>query len=774
MSRANGAARKAYTHSNLLMCSYISVGLQFASSGKRVLFPWQTQPAVFRASCDDGKVSGTGNKNLLSNLLQSGCLLKSLITVLSLVFLLVGCEGSDRVIHGANPAAGTNGSGTPDNSNSGDGNDTTDGTDTDGSDTGDNNEDNSGSGSGSGTDNTDGGNGGDSDNGSNENTDDTDNTDNTDDTDDTEGEGEGEGENTTPPAAATGLSVRHESGQTFLTWDEVDDTTQYHVYRSSQPITTSNLASAAQLTSKWGAIDQDSSMNKYGTVNMLQYLVIEERGSQLSDTTGLFVYTTQPGEAGDAYYAVTSVGDGGENTTIVADSNTNATAVTESVTDPKPVLVSSFNDGKSRTYTHFMDYADWNPTLNGYAFSYFVTLPENFVATESYPLQVSLHEFGGKAFPIAASEYNWETIQVFPSDPGLDENTMHTWWYGYAADHNYKTDGLIPDSGSIRNFTEARVMRTIKEVIDAPDIPVDTDLIHAVGNSMGASGALSLGLRYPSIFTGIYASQPMTNYVSSPLFQENFMRLWGEQQDNLPNIISGPYSESISKYSAEGTDAVAIWDWMNHHQQIPDRRADDFAYMIIDIGKADTTIDYPTQGAPFIQALTEGKAPFTALLADGIDHRWRAFSAVNVDQFALAESSPVPWHYPNSTALIALQNASGSGPVVPNVAGDDTYNMTIEWSTQQHAFHSPIVETANSFAVSLRSTNGAQTASVTPRNTQSFKPAVGAICSWNATRNSDDIQIASGQSIADANALLTVHDVPVPTGTGSRLSVTCP
>ena len=302
------------------------------------------------------------------------------------------------------------------------------------------------------------------------------------------------------------MQAVHRSGQTFLTWEEVGGDTQYHIYRSDQPITTATLSDASLLTSRWGPIDQDSSFNKFGAVGAPDHFIIEDGGSPLEPDTGLFVYTTQAGESGTAYYAVTSTANGRENKEISVGSNAVATAVEESVSTPVPVLAFQFSEGLGRIYTQFMDYSNWNPTLNGYAFSYIATLPHNAEPTRSYPLQISLHEFGGRSFPLAHSENNWETIQIFPSDPGLSENTMHTWWYGHAADHNYLTDGMVPDSGTIENFTEQRIVRAVNEIIANPDFSVDTDAIHVAGNSMGASGALSLACtirRYSVEFTQV-------------------------------------------------------------------------------------------------------------------------------------------------------------------------------------------------------------------------------------------------------------------------------
>lgn len=601
-----------------------------------------------------------------------------------------------------------------------------------------------------------------------------DETDNADTGDDSNATSTNDNSNNSPPPPTTdGLQAVHRSGQTFLTWNEVDNTVHYHIYRSTQPITTENLSTATLLTSRWGPIDADSSLHKHRSIGVPEFFIIENGADPLDADTGLFVHTTQPGQDGSVYYAVTTITDGRENKQIIMGENSLAVAVTESVDTPEPVLTFQYSEGTGRIYTHFMDYTNWNPTLNGYAFSYMATLPRDVDPTRAYPLQVYLHEFGGQPFPLAWSENDWEVIQILPLDPGLDQDTMHTWWYGHSADHNYQTNDTVPDSGSIENFTQQRVMRAISEIIAHPDFNVDLELIHASGNSMGASGALSLGLHYPSVFSGIYASQPMTNYSSSPLFQDNLTLLWGEQSDNLPNVIAGPYANSLARYSKDGSSPVAIWDWMNHHQQVRDRRADDFSYLIIDIGKDDFTIDYQTQGLPLIQALTDGRIPFAAALVDGISHSWRGYNAVNVDQFGLSEDRVNPWHHRKSAGTIAIQYASDSGSLVPSASGDDLYNLNIEWSTDAHPFHQPIVETNSTFAVSLRSVSIDQTASVTPRNTTAFRPDGGQFCSWTASRNSNGETISSGSLIVDSSGLATANDVPVVTGSGSRLVIDC-
>lgn len=576
-----------------------------------------------------------------------------------------------------------------------------------------------------------------------------------------------------PAVQPANLVAEHRSGQTFLTWPEADAQAQYNVYRSTQPITSENISAATRLTAKWGPLGADTSRHTYAGEAAPGNFVIADLTGPLTDDTGLFVYTVQEGEGGQVYYAVTNVHGSSESVSVVVGENSLAQPVTENIATPRPVLVRSVNGGKGRVYTQFMDYANWNPTFRGYAFNYAVALPADYNASRSYPLQVSLHAFGERYRLESQSEYDWQVIQVFPDDPGEEAGTVHTWWYGFAAEHDYLREGAVPTSGNIANFTEQRVMRAIDEVIANADFNVNTELVHVYGHSMGASGALTLGMRYGNILSGIYASQPMTNYRTSPTFEDNFVRIWGRKADNLNTVNDGPHVEVIKKYGVDGSEPTLVWDWMDHPRQLAHRRGDDMAYLMVDHGKADSTIDWQTQGQPFIRALTDARIGFSATSLDGAEHSWMSFGAVVNSLFGFGYGDEAAWRYPHNLSFPAIHNATGSGAVDPGNSGNDYYNTSIEWSTPWVAFDKTIVDQANRYEISLRSTSGAdQQADITPRRTQAFQVAPGAQCSWLVVQTGSGQQMAEGRSIADQNGLLTVLAVPV-SASGSRLSISC-
>ena len=155
-----------------------------------------------------------------------------------------------------------------------------------------------------------------------------------------------------PEAAEDELTALHRSGQTFITWEETAPLDGYHVYRHSSPINSTNLNAAKKITTRWGPLDSDTSVNAFGSPHAPANFVIEDLGSELSDDTGLFVYTTQPGDSASAYYAVTAVSNGVES---IASLMTVGDPVSESVQTPRDVLTLSINGGNGRLYTQYMD-----------------------------------------------------------------------------------------------------------------------------------------------------------------------------------------------------------------------------------------------------------------------------------------------------------------------------------------------------------------------------------------------------------------------------------
>ena len=573
-----------------------------------------------------------------------------------------------------------------------------------------------------------------------------------------------------PAFKSQGLSAFHRDGQTFLTWDETPSLDGYHVYRHSQPIDNANIGAAQRITDRWGPLDNNTSVNSHGSPEAPRNFVIQNLGAMLSDDTGLFVYTTQAGDSATAWYAVTGVNNGVES---LATLMTLSSPVAESVQRPRDVLTVSINGGRGRLYTQYMDYSNWNPTFNGYAYNYSVALPSQYNPSRSYPLMVHPHAYFENNKFVPQSEFNWQVISLFPHDPGPLVGAVHSWWYGYAADHNYQLNGPVPSSGVIENFTEQRVMRAIDELRFNGDFNIDDQLIHGYGNSMGATGLLAWGMRYPTLFSGVYASQPMTNFAASPGFQSELVQLWGTQSNNLPVRNRGPHSQSIRLYGVDGAQSMRVWDWMNHQQQLVQRRGDDFAYLMTSHGKLDTIIDWQTQGRPIAQSFTNARAGFSARNTGAASHTWLSFDSVVTPLFGFGFGQDFNWKYPLNLSFPSIQNASNSTSAASPNSGNDAYNADIEWATSHLPFDTGIVDTPNRYEITLRSTSSQQSASITPRRTQQFSANAGDQCSWSTTNRNNNQQTGSGLVTADIDSLVTVTGVVINTGTGTRLTIDC-
>jgi hypothetical protein len=555
------------------------------------------------------------------------------------------------------------------------------------------------------------------------------------------------------------VTAFHRSGQTFLTWRETTTEDRYHVYRHTRPITAANLRSAQRLTSKWGPLDSNTSVNVHGGDYVPSHFVINDLADPLSDDTGLFVYTTQPGDSTSAYYAVASVRNGRERSLLSM-----ANPVSERVAIAEDVLTVKTNGGSGRVYTQFMDYLNWNPTLNGYAYNYAVALPVNYSKKKKYPLMVELHAYYEQHKFAPQAQYGWQVIQLFPSDPGPVVNARHSWWYGYSNSHDYRLADAKPRSGSIENFTEQRVLRAIDQLKNT--VSVDPNRIYGSGNSMGASGLLAMAIRYGTVFTGVYANQPMTNYAASQRFSDEFVQLWGAKSRNLPVTNRGPHTDSIREVR------IGVWDWMNHQQQLVDRRGSEMGFLMTLHGKQDDVIEWQTQGRPFVRALTDAVTGFTAIY-DEVGHSWVGFASAIESLFGFGYEADFPYKYPLNMSYPAISNASGSAEMTPADTGKNTYNMDIEWATPHTPFAAAIVDTQGRFEVSVRSTTGRQTADVTPRRTRRFKPQPGQQCRYQALDNDAGSTLARGTVTADRDALVTVKSLPIVGDIGTRLTINC-
>ena len=227
-----------------------------------------------------------------------------------------------------------------------------------------------------------------------------------------------------PPPQAKDVKVIHRKGQSFISWTEIEKiidqeeiewadfqrifkkhsprrNTLYRIYRHTEPITAANLAQAQRINEIWPLSGYDIRMHQHvtqgenwvgldpkvvvrrysiaappdgpltptGTSRLACWLAGEGHArapqwdnQQLPLYTGLYVH--QPANGGKAYYAVTALVDGVENTRdIVAGANATDKPLEEEVGPGEPTLYSvldqSGGSGKARQYADTQMFVYW-------------------------------------------------------------------------------------------------------------------------------------------------------------------------------------------------------------------------------------------------------------------------------------------------------------------------------------------------------------------------------------------------------------------------------
>ncbi|HOW97114.1 MAG TPA: hypothetical protein PK634_04930 [Kiritimatiellia bacterium] len=553
---------------------------------------------------------------------------------------------------------------------------------------------------------------------------------------------------------ASNLAAFHRSGQTFLTWDEAgagDTAESYRVYRHTGEISTGTLASATLLASVPRGSSYYPAESAFRGSNV--YFVIENLGPNLASNRGLFVYT--PHDSGAFFYAVTLRTNGRENTNEFGAGNALTAAVSEAEADPEPVLVRTSATGRVRTYTQYMDYHRWNPTLGGYAYNYSVCLPANFSNTVAWPLHLKLVSHGSRYDETETGSWYNRGIQIYGDDPD------DTWHYGFHENWDY-SKSTHPTSGIIVNYTEQRHLRAIHDVIRDPYYRVDTNRIYAWYSSMGGSGAMTLGFHYPDVFAAVFCWQPVTVYRTADFWRgQDFETLWGATNYNLPIENRGPQAGPITNFNGMG-----VFDWMDHLAMLTHHPGRDVPMFFFHAGKNDGNIEYETQGEPAIGAFYQARCGFVALI-DPSSHSgiafadWPTASTTNWDIRQLA--------FRKDISFPAFSRASGNDAAPPPAEPlTNFYNKTLEWSCPWNHFAGDIVDTATNYEIVLRSRAGAQHAAVTVRRPQLFKPAPGQGVVWENVPRGESAPAAMGDLRVDAHGLVTVERFVITTN-GNRL-----
>lgn len=326
----------------------------------------------------------------------------------------------------------------------------------------------------------------------------------------------------------TQFDVRHFSGQSYVTWTELNEAdVRYRVYRSSNPIMSASDLDASDLL---GEVDQDSSVNQRRSLagGVLRHWVVPFSGT-LPSTRGLFVHTTESLNA--AWYAVTSVRSGVEDRTINMGSNASSGALVETPAEPQPIFQA--NLGSTILWAHWVSDRD-TPFQEAMALegsSGFNFTLRTAVFPGFHGLVVRFHD--------QLSNYSnaWPPNTII--SPNLHVLSMDDSMYG-ASTHWFGVHDGYPAPAQPTNVVRTLTLKRVEWTLDwsknrLVNNLIDNERIYAVGVGMGACGALRLCEARPQEIAAAFLLKPAFDLGAADIADRTQLdAMWGSPALNLP------------------------------------------------------------------------------------------------------------------------------------------------------------------------------------------------------------------------------------------------
>ncbi|HUU20980.1 MAG TPA: hypothetical protein VM389_00460, partial [Phycisphaerae bacterium] len=404
------------------------------------------------------------------------------------------------------------------------------------------------------------------------------------------------------PGQVKGVAAIHRSGQTFLTWREVEDKigaapatwgriqalqkemdaaerVRYLVFRHTAPITAANIAQAELLarvaplsgyntrgrsveeliaTVRRRAINNiplsrklaDDGLNFSPDSPEMAEVVVKtfaiEDGKPLPRDAGLYVH--QPAAAGQAHYAVVAAVNGTANLRDLSPANTAAVAETVGPGRPvrqEPADVKVFYDYPGTRN----QYVQWTaPPLSNLPNQYYnwsIYIPND--PPKPTPVRIA---FVGDQYIKPGTRHRRDTILISGQD-----QPFWTGWYGY-----HESFGTLKSfrEGTVQPYTQRRMFAFIDWVVET--FQGDPKRLSAVGGTE----ALELGVKHGDKFAYVLANSPDPDPKVTPARMriQGYDRrpprpqreaVWGKVEWNLPGPSGKPVWEEFDliRYVAE-------------------------------------------------------------------------------------------------------------------------------------------------------------------------------------------------------------------------------
>ncbi|MFH1051137.1 MAG: hypothetical protein V1779_09460 [bacterium] len=448
--------------------------------------------------------------------------------------------------------------------------------------------------------------------------------------------------------SVTGLRAVFKKGQTFLTWDKLDNKDiQYYIYRSTSPFIRESDINKNTFVAK---IDSNSSQNKRLS-DLLQkpvYFRIDDLGNPLDDTKCLYVQTATID--GAFYYAVMPFMGDKIIPSINQGNNTTKNPVYEIIEPVSAVFQMTIDTFgyKQDIYTHWVGKFEnhlYPAMTSTYCYAYnFSVISKS--PKKNIPLFVCLHGREGNFLTNDKGTRNPDELILSPDD-FLPNDIHHSYWYGYLQNFNFFNPTEIPKTGIVMDYTVRRTNWTIDWV--CKQFPVDTNRIYLTGGSMGGGGSVLLSLSFPEKIAAVYSVVPKLDYsfINDPnagsYYNYNkprrkvISRLWGDLETNLMT------NDSILVYNRLNTGFLAS---LKEHINLP--------VIYIFAGKNDNIVGW-AEKIDVIKRLNDSRQAFYFFWDS------RSHSSGSVMEFKTEENIEKIYKYALNKSYPAFSNCSANG-----------------------------------------------------------------------------------------------------------------
>lgn len=565
------------------------------------------------------------------------------------------------------------------------------------------------------------------------------------------------------------LKAIHNSGQTFITWQEVslvptipekitttklsklqlkfeeEKKVRYKIYKSKSPIKRiSSLKPVAEVP-PFTCWNVDRYYITYEENDLSRY-VIEEGKEPLKSGTGIFVNTFT--ENGDAYYSVTVSVDGKENLEVTEE-NSLQTPICETVGAGVPILQriekhKEFFYIKSPTLYYFIRWeVPPNCNVKGRSFDYLVVVPKD--VTYPAPVGINLHYWGADL----NKGYFWYDQQRKEIILSPNQNP-YDWWTGYHEEYNIKTNKPLKVKedclkGKVYPYTQRRILSFLDWLPTRWNI--DKKRVFIAGSSMGGSGSAMFAIRYPEVFAWTASRVGIHIPEKSPGFKSSYERVWGPRE-----------------WDVKFENGTSVWDYYNDVLYLRKYPNKEIGFIAFANGKNDESIGWP-QAVEFFKALQDTKRPH--LFAWGMKgHNEQVLlpkggGRKTIPDISIDQSLPAFTH-------CSLDDNPGNGDTKDGVSSGQV-NLYLYWETEG------IVDEVDKWEMRVGLINNAQkdscTVDLTPRRLQKFKIKPMEAFKWKNISLKDKKEIQSGTVIADKYGLVTVEKLIVEKGDGNRIKI---